>query len=371
MELICLGLYEKVQDKPEQEEYKHSILLKKALDKLSLLNITYSLFDEIGKPLLPSDEASLIYAFNFPVKNLIDKLPREYRKCLFTSEWYSEENFISVGHDRCYYCMPDLLDKLNNDRMYRKANKSPYKQLELESQKFIGLLFERTQEEYCEIRSFLEQKDHTYITNSMFIENDYIRDFKKKYPEIFDAAYEKLNYDNVNLKICPHCGLVLKEMSDGTLYCVSDRCSRKSKGFTIYHEIKINEDRIWVLRLNVSRYIYYPGILEHDIKEFLEKFLISPTLWPDKDTWDFRFDFEGETWVIDAKDVKNPKTIQEDIILKQTECIDCDKVIYVVPSDRNSRYLEVARRVIKDNIKIQCITFADFKKLLNKKQEVH
>ncbi len=370
MELSCLGLYEKVQNKIEHEGYKPSLLIKKALDKFSLLNIAYSLFNEDEEPILPSDEAALIAVFNFPTKKLIDKLPDEYRESLYDSVWYSEENFISVGSDNCYYCTPDLLDKLNNDRIYRKANKSPYKELELESQKFIELLFDRTQEEYCEIRSFLEHKKHVFITNSMFIENDYMRDFKKKYPEIFDSAYEKLNYDNVKLKICPCCGLVLKEMSDGTLYCVSDRCSRKSKGFTIYKETKINEDRIWVLRLNVSRYIYYPGILEQSIKEVLEKAQIKHELWPDKDTWDFKFEIQGQSWAIDAKDVKNPRTIQEDIIMKQEEGIHYDKVIYVVPSDRNNIYLESVRRVIKDNMRIQCITFADFKRLVDEKQGV-
>lgn len=364
MELSCLGLYEKVQHKSEQGGYKYSPLLKKALDKFSLLNITYSLFDEKGQPLLPSDEAALINTFNFSIKDLIDKLPEEYQEILNKTEWYSEENYINVGSDNCYYCTPDLLDKLNNDKIYRKASKSLYKELELESQKFINLLFDRTQEEYCEIRTFFEQKDHTFITNSMYMERDNIRNFKNKYTKIFDAAYEKLNYDVASLKICPHCGLVLREMSDGTLYCVSDICSQKSKGFTIYEEAKINEDKVWVLKLNVSRYIYYPGILEQEIKNILEKAKISPILWPDKDTWDFKFDFQNKTWVIDAKDVKNPRTIKEDIIMKQEEGIDYDKVVYVVPQNRKKSYLEAVRRVIKDRNKIQCVTSADFKKLI-------
>lgn len=370
MELSCLGLYEKVQNVSKQESYKYSLLLKKSLDKFSLLNIAYLLFDKAGNPLLPTDEAALIKRFNHPIKNLIDKLPNEFKELLCNSEWYSEDNFINIGSDNCYYCTPDLLDKLNNDRLYRKANNSPYKELELESQKFIELLFERTQEEYCEIRSFLEQKEHAFITSSMFIENEYIREFRNKYPQIFEAAYEKLNYDNVHLKICHHCGLVLKEMSDGTLYCVSDRCSRKSKGFTIYKEEKINDDRIWVLRLNVSRYIYYPGLLEQDIKKALEKAGTLPVLWPDKDTWDFKFELDGKTCVIDAKDVKNPSAIQEDIKLKQKQGVPYDYVLYVVPSDRNKIYLQAVRRVIEDKEKIQCITFADFKRLINEKLEV-
>ena len=365
MELSCLGLYQKLQYKSKQGEYRYSPILKKALDKLVLLNITYLLTDEKGELILPSNETALIKAFNFPLKDLIDKFPKEYKEALNNTEWYYEENYINVGSDNCYYCTSVLLDRLNNDRIYRKANNSPYKELELESQKFIDLLFERNQEEYCEIRSFLEQNQHAFITNTMFVEMDNIRSFKRKYPEIFAAAYEELNYNSAYLKLCQHCGLVLKEMNDGTLYCVSDRCSKKSKGFTNYKEIKINKDRIWVLKLNVSRYIYYPGILEQDVKKVLEKAGISPMLWPDKDTWDFEFEFVGEKWVVDAKDVKNPRFIKNDIVIKQEQGIKYDKAIYVVTSDRNKNYLNAVRRVIKDKKKIKCITLADFKKLID------
>lgn len=367
MELICLGLYEKVQDKSEQGKYKYSALLKKALDKFSLLNITYSLFDSEGELLLPTDEAVLINTFNFPTKDLIDKLPKEYINELKDTEWYSEENYIVVGNDNCYYCMPDLLDKLNNERIFGKASKSHYKELELESQKFIELLFERNQEEYCEIRIFLEQKSHAFLTQTMFVERENIRKFKDKYPEIFKSAYEKLSYNKGILKICPYCGLILKEMNDGTLYCVSERCSKKSKGFSKYKEEKINGDEVWVLGLNVSRYIYYPGILEQNIKKVLEKKKISSILWPDKDTWDFQFDFNGERWVVDAKDVKSPVPIKNDILIKQKESIPYDKVIYVVPSDKKKNYLEAIRGAIEDRAKIQCITFADFKKIINER----
>lgn len=42
------------------------------------------------------------------------------------------------------------------------------------------------------------------------------------------------------------------------------------------------------------------------IKKILLKAGIKPTLWPKKDEWDFEFNFKGEKWVIDAKDVKDP-----------------------------------------------------------------
>lgn len=364
MELACLGLYEKLQNKSDRGEYRFSHLLKKALDKFALLYITFSLFDEYGKPLVPTDEAALIYTFNFPLNDFIDKLPEEYAEDLRKTEWYTEENYITVGSDNRYYCMPDLLDKLNNDRIYRKAVKSPYKELELTSQKFIELLFERSQEEYCEIRAFLEQRDHAFITSGKFIEDENLRNFRNKYPEIFKAAYEKLNYNRAILKTCPYCGLVLREKDNGMLYCVSDICAYKSKGFTKFGELQVNEEEIWVLRLNVARYIYYPGILEQRIKKLLEKNNIQPILWPDKDTWDFQFSVNGENWVVDGKDVKSPKAIQNDIKMKEEAGIHYDKVIYVVPSYRKKNYLEAVRRNIKNRKRVECLTLPEFERLL-------
>lgn len=144
MELACLGLYEKQQNKSENGEHKYSPLLKKALDKFSLLNLTYSLFTEDGEPILPSDETALITTFNFPIKNLIDKLPEECSALLRNTDWYWEEAYINLGRENYYYCTSELLDKLNYDRIFRKASKSYYKELELESQKFIDLLFDKS-----------------------------------------------------------------------------------------------------------------------------------------------------------------------------------------------------------------------------------
>jgi hypothetical protein len=365
MELICLGLYEKLQNKSEVGDYKYSPLLKKALDKFSVLNLTYSLFDNDLQPILPTNETALITTFNFPIIDLINKLPEDYVDVLSKTEWYCDDTYISMGSNNCYYCSPELFDKLNNDRVYRKASNSLYKELELESQKFINLLFDKNQEEYCEIRAFLQQREHAYISSTMFLEEDAIRNFRNKYKDIFKEAYEKLSYSDALIKICPHCGLILRELDDGTMYCVSERCSRISKGFTKYDELKINIHEIWVLRENVARFIYYPGILEQLIKKELETLGITPTLWPEKDTWDFEFEINGEKWVVDAKDVKNPKTIQKDIMMKENNGIEYDKVIYVVPSDRNKNYLEIIRRKIKDRKKVSCITLPDFKRLLS------
>jgi REase associating with pPIWI_RE len=363
MELSCLGIYEKHVNEvksDDQMDYFRSPLLKKALDKFSLLNLYYNLFDKNGEPILPTSETALIKSFNFSTKQFIDRLPDAYRKPLTKTDWYMDESYVNIGFENTYHCTPELLDKLN-ERIFRKAKKAKYKELELQSQKFIELLFEKNQDEYCEIRSFLQ---HTpYITSKHFIENESLRNFRTKYPDIFEAAFERLNHQYAMIKVCKHCGLILKERIDGTLYCVSDRCSRKTNGFSDIKKVNAEGD-IWVLRLNVARYIYYSGLLEKEIKKILLKVGIKPTLWPKKDEWDFEFNFKGEKWVIDAKDVKDPRWIQEDIKLKEKENLPYDKVIYVVPSDKNSNYIRAVNRVVKDKMKIQCMTLASFKKMI-------
>lgn len=373
MELSILGLYEKEEMKSkhnQNNEYIQSPLLKKALDKFSLLNITFSLYDQHGAPIFPTDEASLIKTFNFPINDVIDRLPESKRQYLIATDWYMDDAYVSIGFNHEYYCTPELLDKLN-ERIYRKVKSSPYKELELQSQKFIELLFDREQREYEEIRNFFQQKESVYITGRMFIETEAFMQFKKDYPEIFVTAYRQLNIDHTILKICDHCGLVLKEMNDGMLYCVSDRCERKTNGFTRYQEMEVAMEEIWVLRQNVARYIYYPGLLEQRIKEFLIKEGLKYKIWPEKDAWDFKFIIGGQTWIVDAKDVKNPNVIKRDIWLKEEndDLSNFDKILYIVPHDRKT-YVDAVNHGVRYKEKIQCLTYPNFERMVKEMQVV-
>jgi hypothetical protein len=361
MELACLGLYEKKNIKDEERKFKFSPILKKSLDKFSLLNYMINSKYHIEEEFFPTNETKLIKAFNLDINELIDELPEEIKKEIQKTDWYMEEAFVGVGKDNCYYCTESLLDIINNDRAFRKASKARAKELELASQKFIYELFKKDQDEYCEIRNFLEQKKYAFITNQMFLKDEAIQNFKKKYPGIYDEAYENIN--SAKIKICKHCGLVLRELSDGTLYCASERCSNKPNGFSDASEIQINEEII-VLKENVARYIYYPGVLEQKIASILRKNKIDFIQWPNKDEWDFQFNYRGQIWKIDAKDVKNPNYIIKDIKEKKKEKSKYDKGIYVVPSDRKKIYLDRIRRSIDDSNKFKCITIAEFKRMI-------
>lgn len=367
MEIMCLGLYEKKKIKEESPGFSYSKRLKKALDIFSLLNYYTLKGTESSKDFFPVDEAALIKMASRDIEELIIKLPEHIREEFLTSEWYQCGPLINLGRDNCYYCSEELLDLIMDDMRFRKPANVKNKELELESQKFIQELFNKTQEEYCEIRYFLQQKKNSYITQIMFLEDEYTRGFKQKYNEIFEAAYERLISEPKTIKVCTHCGLVLKEMGDGTLYCVSERCSRKSKGFSKFKEVEV-DGKVWVLKENVARYIYYPGILEQKILKLLKKYNIEPVMWPKKDTWDFEFYYNGELWAIDAKDVKNPMYIIKDIEMKKKINDEYDKVIYIVPSSSKA-YLNSIKRCIGSNMKFACMSVKEFQNLIESNRE--
>lgn len=361
MDLACLGVFEKKQLLESRGEY-YSKILKKALDKFALLNFKYAYENSESEQILPNDETALIKMFSNDINDIIDNLPEVASKLLQKTDWYYEQSLVHIGSGNSYYCSENLLDSINYTRKFRKANEAKYKELELASYYFIEKLFERNQDEYCEIRNFLEQREHAFITDTMYRKNDYIKEFKKKYEEIFDAAYEGINYIPENVKVCKHCGLVLKELTDGTLYCISERCKKESKGFSEY-DIKEINDQVLVLRENVARFIYYPGILEQEIKNILNKHNIEINMWTMKDTWDFEFEYKDKKWAIDAKDIKNPIHIIKDITKKEKENDDYDIVIYVVPSDKKKAYLNAINNSILNKQKYRCITFAEFKRI--------
>lgn len=361
MDLACLGIFEKKQAL-ERDDIFYSKLLKKSIDKFVLLNFMYTSSRNNKKKVFPSDETQLIRMLNNNISEVIDNMPEGIKEELKNTDWYYEDALIRIGRNNCFYCTENLLDSINNTMKFNSVKEAKEKELELASYYFIERLFEKTQEEYCEIRNFLEQKKHSYITGTMYRKNEYIKEFKKKYKDIYEEAYEKLNYKPNSIKICRHCGLVLRELADGTLYCVSDRCSQKTKGFAEYDEIQIN-DEILVLKENVARYIYYPGLLEQEIKRELNKNGITPIMWPKKDRWDFEFEFRRNKWVVDAKDIKNPMYIIKDIANKEKLNDDYDKVIYIVPSDKRKEYLMVINNSIENKQKFQCITLAEFRKI--------
>lgn len=361
MECITLGLYEKNQVKDCSKSYKYSPLLKKGMDKFALLNLLY--LNEENTNLFPTNENSLITTFNFPVTNLIDNLPEKYREIIKNeTDWYLESEFISIASECRYYISEDLNELIFSKRKYRKSIAARYKEFELESQKFYQLISSKSQDEYNEIRNFLEQRKHSYLTGSLLFEDDEVMDFNKKYHNVIESAYRVIPYTEAELKICTHCGLVLKVKEDGSLYCISEKCSKETDGFIDVKTIKFNEN-VYVLNDCVAYSIYYPGIIEQKIKSVLDKFKISYDLWPNHDTYDFQFEINGEKWAIDAKDVKRYYHIIHDVEQMCKEKNDYDRILYVVPDDKGKAYVDAINRKI-DTKKYSCITLKRLNEIL-------
>ena len=181
-------------------------------------------------------------------------------------------------------------------------------------------------------------------------------DFIDAFPELFSLCYQK-SLRSVIYR-CDKCGAILRERQPGVFSCVSKKCKNdpdKKK------PVETNFSG-WILNDVATRYIYIPGRLEMAIKDILEQGtangrILSFVLWPGKtgacpDTWDFKVEFSnGDTWVIDAKDIENPRWIIED---KREYLPQPGKFVYVVPNDRSKSYLETINQ--NSNGKYRCMS---------------
>ena len=181
-------------------------------------------------------------------------------------------------------------------------------------------------------------------------------------------AYERLPYSKKKIKICSHCNLVLKEKDNGDLYCISERCSKQTKGFAKIKEIEIAEE-IFTLKDSVAYSIYYFGQLEQEIKNILEKYDIEYKLWPEFDKYDFEISIGNKKWAIDAKNVKNYKYIIDDINEMSKLKNEYANIFYVVPNYKPKYYLETINKNIRD-FKYKCITVNRLEEIIKNKGDI-
>lgn len=196
----------------------------------------------------------------------------------------------------------------------------------------------------------------------MLLEDEEVMYFNKNYKDVIDSAYKRVPYSEDGIKICPYYNLVLKEKDNGGLYCISEKCSRKTKGFLNVESIKLSEE-VLVLKSSVAYSIYYFGLLDQDIKGLLGKYKLKYKLWPDFDRYDFEVSINNEKWAIDAKYAKNYQYIIDDINEMNIFTNDYHRVFYVVPNDRPEHYLKAINKNIRDS-KYKCITLNELKKII-------
>lgn len=370
-DITLLGLYQKKKSLENQEIY--SGILKKGLDIFCYLNYKYNLIRADDSYILPTHETELIRTFEKPMCELIETLPNTYRQQLYNSKLAQIDALVAIGSKHTYYLLQEAYELLERREFFKsKDNKSP--EFEYLGQKLYESMVSKNQNDYEHIRWFLQQKKNVYLSTNIIYQNDEQEHFIKEFKEIVDAAYELLPRGTKTIKLCPVCGMVLRENEARELHCVSEYCRKQSKGFLNVKEINIadTEGPIMVLNDIVAHNIYYPGQLEIRIADILERNEIKYIKYPNMDEWDFEVSFtNADKWFIDAKVVENPYWIKVDIEEKEkTGIVATDNILYVVPNARTNTYLNSIRRNILNKERIQCVTLKEFEELLIIQKEV-
>ncbi|MGH4120856.1 hypothetical protein [Clostridium sp.] len=362
-DLTLLGLYKK---KNSDEEGVYCALLKKALDKFSYLNEKYRLLGANDEYVFPFHENMLITTFEKPLSYMLDKLPQKFRQDIQSSRLYHLDALLTTGNNHTYHLLPEAFEILERREFFKSKDKYNA-ELEYKGQKLYLEMINKGQLEYEEIRSFLTQQENAYIVVDRFSQTEEQQRFIKGFPDICYMAYNKLPESTKEIKVCPCCGLVIRENDGKDLRCVSQYCSQHSKGFINVKSVKIDSS-VMILNEVVAHNIYYPGQLEMQIKTILNKKKLEYILWPNMDEWDFNIMFkDGSEWLIDAKVVENPYWIQADIEEKITENCSAEKIIYVVPNRRSQKYLQCVRKSIGSKNMIYCMKLNELEVALKSK----
>ena len=365
--LSILGIYQHMK-LPKDEIYCET--LKRALDKSAFMNFRYGLKMPNGEDIMPTNETELILWFQNSIAEIVEYFPQEYKSKIMNSNLAHIEALIILEMNNAYTVTEEFRELFYR----RELNKSKDKQnqvIEYQGQKFYMNMLDGTQEQYEEIRSFFIQPSNTYLHCNLISQTVEQYEFSTQYSDLVEDAYELLEPNYRKIFICPVCGLVLKEKSNKILNCINEHCKEKSQNFINAKTIKV-PGPIKVLKDEVAHNIYYPGQLERKIKALLDKTNVSYCLWPNKDEFDFCITFaEGEKWYVDAKVVRNPYWIANDIEKNQVKYFNnsAEKIIYVVPTYRRMAYLNVVNIASENLEKIECMTLKSFEKELNSRLE--
>jgi hypothetical protein len=150
--------------------------------------------------------------------------------------------------------------------------------------------------------------------------------------------------------------------------CQNRSCSEEKY---IQGELDVIKGESGMLRLKrgVMKYISVPGKLELEIHNYCCKHKVQSVLWPEMDKYDIGITFHnGDLWAIDAKAIKEPQFLKENIIRDGGfPNGDYKRGFYVIPDvyayDRTD-YLDIINRQLErmGNRNIRCIRLRDLKK---------
>ena len=182
--------------------------------------------------------------------------------------------------------------------------------------------------------------------------------------QAIENAYEEIQKDCF---VCPRCGWTLQKEKIG-MRCQSRTCS---EAVYIPGELKVISGNAGMLRLKrgVMKYIAVPGKLELEIYAYCEKHGVQSVLWPQMDRYDIEITFpDGTVWAIDAKAVKEPHFLKENVAREGGfPSGTYDRSFYVIPDEYAAARTDY-RMIINQELarlgdrQTRCIRLYDLKK---------
>ena len=349
--LIVIGLYEKERQKKEGEYY-YSKKLIHGINIFQSLNYKYN---PKGFDFCKMHEQSFItnYAMQ-PVSQWFDGWENTDKLDLVNQGFYYMDALVGDSGFNTFHVNDNCEDYIEYVEKDVVAG--------IEQRAVYNCLRALNQDEYVNLRKYFIDYPITNLEE--------LRKLKLIYSEndialhAIENAYEEIMEDCF---VCPKCGWTLQKEKIGM------RCQNRSCGEEKYiqGELKGISGETGMLRLKrgVMKYISVPGKLELEIYNYCNKHKVQSVLWPEMDKYDIGITFpNGDVWAIDAKAIREPQFLKENIIRDGGfPNGDYKRGFYVIPdayADDRTDYLDIINRQLESmgNRNIHCIRLRDLKK---------
>lgn len=354
--LIVIGLYEKERQKVEGEYY-YSKKLIHGINIFQSLNYKYN---PKGFDFNKMHEQSFItnYAMK-PVSQWFEGWEDTDRLDLSNQGFYYMDALVGDSGFNTFHVNDDCEDYIEYIEKDVVAG--------IEQRVVYECLRSLNQEEYVDLRK--------YFINHPITSLEELRKMKLKYSEndialcAVENAYEVIMEDCF---VCPKCGWTLQKEKIG-MRCQNRSCSEEKY---IQGELQNVPGDSGMLRLKrgVMKYICVPGKLELEIYNYCNKHKVQSVLWPEMDKYDIGITFSnGDIWAIDAKAIREPQFLKENII-RDGGFPDgkYKRGFYVIPdayADERTDYLDIINCQLESmgNRNICCIRLRDLKKKIRER----
>lgn len=356
--LIVTGLYEKERQKAEGE-YFYSKRFIHGINIFHSLNYKYNPkefdFSKMHEQSFITEYAMKPVSQWFVRWEKAEELELEKQVFYYMDALVGDSGFNTFYvNDNC----EDYIAYVERDIIAGIEQKSVYDCLKL-----------LNQNEYVHLRKYFIE--HPIINledlrtlKIMYSQNNIaLQAIENAYEEVMDDCY-----------VCPKCGWTLQKEKIG-MRCQSRSCSEAKY---IKGELQSILGNSGMLRLKrgVMKYIAVPGQLELEIHNYCNKHKVESVLWPNMDKYDIEITFSnGNIWAIDAKAIREPHFLREQI--RQDGGFpdgNYKKGLYVILdefADARTDYLDIINRELEKigKTNIRCIRLRDLKKEIRERSE--